>query len=243
MGVGEVRAAVEKICTQASLARLPSIQAIYLSGSLARGDWVPEHSDVDLVVVGDEILQQDADKLAKSLRGMCGDIEVSVSTHSIRDLNHNRVKAFILASDSTLLCGKDLLQNLERPTAEAIRSYGLRMLKRHADDWIRAHKEGRTGDWREEGSGEVYMVLKLAQDALLSRGTMSLEWEEVADRFACEFKDRNDLVLTVSDALDLRSRWGSVRSDKQKHQQFSRRAIRYARLLAQELVDEPCRGL
>jgi len=233
---------VEETCTEDLLGAFPSIQGIYLSGSLARGDWAPGYSDIDLIAVGENVEGDEVCELRELVQKVVGDVEVSVSAKNVVDLGKGKVEAFILALDSVLLAGEDLLGKPETPDQSCIKEYGKRVLKRQVEDWIRHTEEKRTPGVGEDASGSVYMVLKLAQSALLSKGLVCLGAGEILARFAEEF-GREELFSYVREACELRSRWETARADKERIEGFSNRAVRFAHLLSRRLGMRLRRGV
>ncbi len=227
----DIRRIVAQVCTAKCLEACPSVSAVYLSGSLARGDWVAGFSDVDLVVLGERVHVGDVQRLKKLLEETLGGVSVSIVP---RDLaGADRIETYLLACDSSLLVGEDLLGHPARPGEAEIREHGRMLLKQQIEDWIRFRDSRKDSERSEDASSTVYMVLKLGQAALLSRGRICFGSKEILNEFRQHFA--GDLVSYVKEAYELRSHWPDVRTDRKRLQAFSKGAVRFAYLLKKEL--------
>ncbi len=229
MEAKKVRHLIESVIADGFLDEYPSLNSLYLSGSLVRGDYVSGFSDVDLIVVGEKIVDTEVRELKKQVNKTLQGIEVSISTYIVSGLEREKVESYLLSLDSLLLAGADILTTTKTPSREEIIAYGTRMLDRQIDDWIK-YSEERTPNLVNEAPGNIYMVLKLAQTALLAGGIVCLGTKEILSEFSEQFEGQQ-LVSYVREAYELKTSWKVVQADVERLESFASRAIKFAYLL------------
>jgi predicted nucleotidyltransferase len=229
MDANRVRDLVETVIADGFLDDYPSISSLYLSGSLVRGDYVSGFSDLDLIVVGERIVDTEVKTLKKQLSKTLQGIEVSISTYSVLGIERERVESYLLSMDSVLVAGADILAATQTPSKEEIIAYGTRMLDRQIDDWIK-YSEERTPSLVDEAPGNIYMVLKLAQTALLAKGIVCLGAREILSEFSEQFEGQQ-LVSYVREAYELKTSWKMARTDIERLESFAGKATGFAYLL------------
>ena len=137
------------------------------------------------------------------------------------------MESYLLSLDSQLLAGIDILANAKKPSKEEIQAYGKRMLDTQIGDWT-AHLE-KMESTVEEVPGNIYMVLKLAQSALLARGIIRLGAREVCAEFSRQFEE--EIAAIVSEACELKIEWNAVKADTGRLEAFAQRMMRFPGLL------------
>jgi predicted nucleotidyltransferase len=226
--IKELQVFLRGLFPEGFLVAYPSISSLYLSGSLARGDFVEGFSDIDLVAIGKKIDDREIRKLRtwvnKELEEY--ELEVSIKPYNISDIEKDKVEAYLISQDSQLLVGEDILSRISKPDREDIVSYGTRVLDRQIDDWIR-HSDEEIPYSIDEVSGSIYMVLRLAQSYLLTMGVICYGSKQIYSEFSSQVMDE-ELVSFVREALELKTSWNLVQADRERLESFYRKAIRFA---------------
>lgn len=229
MEAKKIRHLIETMIAGGFLDDYPSISSLYLSGSLVRGDYVSGFSDLDLIAVGEKIVDTEVKKLKKQVSKTLQGIEVSISTYTVGGIEREKLESYLLSLDSVLVAGADILATTQTPSREEIIAYGTRMLDKQIDDWIK-YSEERTPSLADEAPGNIYMVLKLAQTALLAKGIVCLGAKKILSEFSEQFEGQQ-AVSYVREAYELKTSWKMVRTDTERLESFASKATGFAHLL------------
>lgn len=200
------------------------VVALYLRGSASRGDSVPGLSDIDFfIVVRDGVLGNvfSRELFHSRLNPIVEDTRRrwprEASSFRVVPLSHlftNPVGSFLTGIDARLLLGSNVLGRIPLPSPSDLSRFGCAEFDRFSSYWARRADEGRIlGELSEEAAYQQYVVLKLAQTALLSKGILKVRKQEVADAFAKEFPDF-DLTHIVDQAQRLRLTWPTPRKEE-----------------------------
>ena len=219
------------------------VVALYLRGSAARGDSVPGLSDIDFfVVVRDGVLGNvlSRESFYSSLNPIVEDVSrrwpreaPSFRVVPLSHLSTNPVGSFLTGIDAQLLLGSDVLGRIPLPSPSNLSRFGSAEFDRFSSYWARRADEGRIlGNLSEEAAYQQYVVLKLAQTALLSKGILKVRKQEVADAFTKEFPDF-DLAYIVDQAQRLRLSWATPRREEMRS--FTREATLFPQALRKHL--------
>jgi predicted nucleotidyltransferase len=208
---------IRRFATLAKRHIITDVEAVYLRGSAARGDWVSGLSDVDFFIVAPDRVLEDTrarELLHRKLDFMRGEIiarwpreNPSMHVVSLSSISSNTEASYLTRLDAQLLLGSDVLEGVPRPSQSNLMRFGAVELDRFSNYWS---KRARTG-YREENllagaAYEEYVVLKLAQMALLAKGVSKTRKEEISESFAVEFPDPR-LAGIVDTAEQLRRAW------------------------------------
>jgi predicted nucleotidyltransferase len=208
---------IRRFATLAKRHILTDVEAVYLRGSAARGDWVSGLSDVDFFIVAPDMVLEDIrarELLHRKLDFMRGEIiarwpkeNPSMHVVSLSSISSNTEASYLTRLDAQLLLGSDVLEEVPQPSASNLMRFGAMELDRFSDYWS---KRARTGNQERRllsrAAYEEYVVLKLAQMALLAKGVSKTRKQEISESFAVEFPDTR-LAGTVEMAEQLRRAW------------------------------------
>jgi len=217
--------------------------ALYLRGSGARDDWVPGLSDIDFfMVVRDGILEDipSRELFERTLNPIVSDTDQrwpretpSLRVVPLSHLSTNPVGSFLTGIDAQLLLGSDVLGQVPKPSLSDFSRFGVMEFDRFSSYWARGADEGRVSrNLSEEAAYQQYVVLKLAQTALLSRRILEVRKQEIADAFMKEFPDFS-LAHIVDQAQHLRLTW--PKPGEEEVRSFVREATLFPRALRKYL--------
>jgi hypothetical protein len=200
------------------------VVALYLRGSLARGDWVPELSDIDFYfVIKDHIFEdkhlqshfmKNLQTIIEEIRGFIPAIEVSCRCESESKILSSKVGSFITSQDSQFLYGHNILQKIPTPTLKEIKEYGKRMVIDLCNHWIKTEEQREKPQKLEDAvNGAQYMILKLAQNGLFVKGILKFKKEEIVNTFLSEYPEFQ-LKNLVEEAYRIRQKWTVLKENK-----------------------------
>ena len=215
---------VTRFTTLAQRHLSPQVVALYLRGSAARGDSVPGLSDIDFfIVVRDGVLgnvfsrELFHSKLNPIVEDMSRRWSREVPSFRVVPLSHlstNPVGSFLTGIDARLLLGSDILGQITPPSPSDLSRFGCVEFDRFSSYWAGRADEGRVlANLSEEAVYQQYVVLKLAQTALLSQGILKVRKQEVADAFSKEFPDFS-LAYIVDQAQRQRLTWPTPKKEE-----------------------------
>ena len=216
------------------------LAAAYLRGSAARGDNIPGISDVDfyLIVHDSAILNASARKiLYERLHPMTQEAnrrwvaeKPSFRVVPFSHLRLNNVGSYLTSLEAKILLGSDVLAQVTKPSTTELSQFGHEELRRFLDFWARQDDDATTFDSLSEmAARKQYLVLKLAQTALFSRGIISLRKQEVCVVFRKEFYTL-DSADVVEEANHLREN-GLQSSHESELRSFINEADRFRLVL------------
>jgi hypothetical protein len=193
------------------------VVALYLRGSAARDEWVPGLSDIDLYMVvrddtlGDtfsrELFQRNLNTIVSETSRRWPRETPSIRVVPLSHLSTNPVGSFLTGVDAQLLLGSDVLGRIPKPNPSDLSRFGVEEFERFSSYWARrADKGSFSGTPFEEAAYQQYVVLKLAQTALLAKGVLEVRKEEIADAFTKQFSTFS-LSSIVDQAQRLRLAW------------------------------------
>jgi hypothetical protein len=208
---------IRRFATLANRHIVADVEAVYLRGSAARGDWVSGLSDVDFYIVAPDGVLGDIhsrERLHRKLEFMREEIitrwpreHPSIHVVSLSSISSNTEASYLTRLDAQLLLGSDVLAEIPRPSQSNLMRFGVTELDRFSDYWS---KRARSGNKEENLLGgaayEEYVVLKLAQMALLAKGVSKTRKDEITESFSAQFPDTR-LARTVEMAEQLRRAW------------------------------------
>ena len=223
------------------------LAAAYLRGSAARGDNIRGVSDVDFYIVlhnnssidpsSKQILSQSLRSLIQEANRRWASEKPSFRVVPMSYFEQNKVGSYLTSLDSRILLGSDVLAGVARPTTSELSQFGLEEFKRFSDFWRQL--EGNEADFRslsDIAACKQYVVLKLAQTALFSRGVAALRKQEISNAFGKEFAGLN-LGDVVEKAQELREN-GSERSLDSELRYFIDETDEFHRVLRQNLTSK-----
>lgn len=181
--------------------------AAYLRGSAARGDNIHGISDVDFYVIvrdsafldasSKQIMSQSLDTLVQEANVRWAVEKPSFRIVPLSYLKANKVGRYLTSLEAEILLGSDILTRAARPSSTELSQFGREEFKRLSDFWTQRESNVTSFESLSEMAAyKQYVVLKLAQTALFSRGIVALRKQEVPEVFRKEFPtlDSADVV-------------------------------------------------
>lgn len=178
---------------------------------------VPGLSDTDFyMLVRDEVLGDIPSRVLfeRNLNYIVEDVSQrwpknipSIRVVPLEQLSTNPVGSFLTGVDARLLLGPEVLGRVSPPSSSDLSRFGATEFDRFSSYWERRTDEGRvSSNLPQEAAYQQYVVLKLAQTALLTRRILKVRKQEIADSFTNEFTDFS-LAHIIDQAQRMRVTW------------------------------------
>ncbi len=205
---------IEEICEEKHFSE--HIETVYLSGSVARGDFVPGRSDIDLYIVLDERdeniensfrqqMNEVVDEYLQELKKYDPD-GVSTAFTSLEEIENEETflgagaeyQNFIESAE--LLYGEDLKDEIPEPTKDEVN----KSIEHYFDMMEVKYEQMRPQHTRKLFSS-IFRTLSML---LTERGIHVSSKEKIVEKFEQAFEGRKELKEDLEEAYRLWELWG-----------------------------------
>ncbi len=203
-----VQDALDRFCGSARAALGDRLESIILFGSLARGEWVPNHSDINVMIVLKGVSLEALDSLVGPVHVALGEMKLSVMIATEPELRDSSdvfpVKFFDIRRHRRVLWGRDVLadlpisrDHLRLRCEQELRNLALRLRRFYV---LRAHRPEQLRVTLESGLSSLLSGLGVMLH--LRGGDVPATRTAVAEASARAFQLDGK---AIQDVLDLKS--------------------------------------